>query len=283
MTAANVRGRGGRDNRELRQHYELEKRLAERLRTASAEARRKLYPMVYDELFRSFPDLPFLHTSQDPQIMERRARKEWAGIHPFLKPGQTFLEIGSGGGHLTRRAAQQAGRCIAVDVSREVAQKTDYPSNVQLVLSDGISIPVEPESVDVAYSNQLMEHLHPDDAVSQLAGIYASLKPGGYYICRTPSRLTGPYDVSRSFDDVATGFHLKEYTVGELRDLFLQAGFKTIQRVVSEKGIYLGRWPAEPFIWLERLYEKLPLSLRRRIKHWLPVEVVFNVTVVARK
>jgi predicted SAM-dependent methyltransferase len=38
---------------------------------------------------------------------------------------------------------------------------------------------VRAESVDLAYSNQLMEHLHPDDASEQLANVYRALKPGG--------------------------------------------------------------------------------------------------------
>ena len=61
-----------------------------------------------------------------------------------------------------------------------------------------------------------MEHLHPDDALEQLQNIYSALVPGGIYLCITPNRLSGPQDVSRDFDMVATGFHLKEYTISEL-------------------------------------------------------------------
>jgi hypothetical protein len=55
------------------------------------------------------------------------------------------------------------------------------------------------------YSKELMEHLHCDDvdpAVEHLPGA----RPSGVYVCITPNRLGGPHDISRNFDDVATGF-----------------------------------------------------------------------------
>ena len=40
----------------LRVHYELERRLADRLRNGTREERAALYGEVYEELFRSLPD-----------------------------------------------------------------------------------------------------------------------------------------------------------------------------------------------------------------------------------
>ena len=98
----------------------------------------------------------------------------------------------------------------ALDVSDEIATRITLPANCKLVLSDGLTVAVPEGSIDVAYSNQLMEHLHPDDAVEQLHNVYRALKPGGAYICITPNALWGPHDVSRRFDREPTGFHLKE-------------------------------------------------------------------------
>ena len=85
-----------------------------------------------------------------------------------------------------------------------------------------------------------MEHLHPDDAVDQLKNIYNALVNGGKYICITPNRLTGPHDISKYFDNVATGFHLKEYTVTELSGLFREVGFSdcSFQRTLDLKFYY---------------------------------------------
>ena len=131
------------------------------------------------------------------------------------------LEIGAGDCALSLALAAHARQVYAVEVSREIAHTEDAPENFELLITDGRSIPVEPNSVDVAYSNQLMEHLHPDDALEQLNGILSALRPGGKYICFTPNRLLGPSDISQYFEDeVASGFHLREYSNRELRDLF---------------------------------------------------------------
>jgi SAM-dependent methyltransferase len=143
------------------------------------------------------------------------------------------------------------------------------PENFELVISDGSSIPVPESSVDIIYSHQVIEHLHPDDAVDQLKNIYQVLTPGGIYICITPNRLSGPHDVSKHFDQVATGLHLKEYTVTELYQLFRAAGFSNISYYKSYQNHHL----ALPLISvtvlglkvIETLLQILPYLLRREI------------------
>ena len=84
-----------------------------------------------------------------------------------------------------------------------------------------------------------MEHLHPDDAFEQLENIYRALTPGGVYICVTPNRLSGPHDISSLYDEVATGFHLKEYSISELHSLFRRVGFSRIRVHFGIKEKYI--------------------------------------------
>jgi SAM-dependent methyltransferase len=123
---------------------------------------------------------------------------------------------------------------------------------------------VPPESIDVAFSSQLIEHLHPEDVVIQLQAIYRALVPGGVYICLTPHRFGGPADVSRLFDEVATGFHLKEYTNRELARLFRGTGFSRISalRRIGRKHV---RFPLLPILWLEALLQPLGHPQRRAL------------------
>jgi len=109
-----------------------------------------------------------------------------------------------------------------------------------------------------------MEHLHPDDAVDQLKSICAVLVDHGVYVCVTPNRLCGPHDVSKYFDDIATGFHLKEYTWTELSDLFLDAGFSKVTPYIGGMGFHI---PCPLFLLraLERIVEPVPLGLRRKM------------------
>lgn len=250
----------------LRAHWEIERELADRLRAASRNERSVLYSAVYDELFQRVPDHPQVVRKADAAEQQAAIAGQQALIKQFLKPGETLLEVGAGDCALSLAMSSYAGRVYAVEVSREIAQTQDAPSNFELLITDGRAIPVAPGSVDLAYSNQLMEHLHPDDAAEQLGNIFASLRGGGRYLCFTPNRVLGPSDISQFFeDDVASGFHLREYSQRELCDLFRATGFDTVQTVSSLRG-QIWAAPIAPIAAAEVLFERLPRSARLALK-----------------
>jgi hypothetical protein len=127
-----------------------------------------------------------------------------------------------------------------------------------------------------------MEHLHPDDAFEQLQNIYNSLVPRGVYICITPNKLTGPHDVSKYFDEIATGFHLKEYTISELTRLFRKAGFSKVRIFIGARGIFT-HFPSLPLILCEKLLCKLPYAFRKSLTDSRPVRVLLDVILVGIK
>ena len=264
---------------ELQKHYELEKRLAVRLRVAPRGERLQLYRELYDELYRA---VPFLKT--DPKTVdEARLGAVMRLLGPFLKHDATVLEIGAGNLVLARAMAPHVNTVIALDVSKEFAMALGaVPANVTFVLSDGLSVPVEPESVDLVYSDQLMEHLHPDDAFEQLQNILRALKPGGRYICNTPHRFNGPHDISQYFDQEATGFHLKEYTNRELRALFLRAGFRRVYSLTGVRG-FVVPLPVWPLVCFEFCLNALPKPMRRLVSRFLPIKVLLGVRLVGVK
>ncbi len=221
---------------QLRHHYEVERRLADRLRRATPEERGRLYSEVYDELFRSVPDHPQLGWKADPDIRSTRIEKHLNTIKRFLPKDGTYLEIGAGDCTLASRVAARAGKVYALEVSEEITAAAAQRANMELVITDGRSIPVPTATVHVAFSDQLMEHLHPDDAAEQLANIHRALASSGVYLCITPNRMSGPHDISRNFDPVATGFHLKEYTNQELATLMREAGFSRVCTFLTVHG-----------------------------------------------
>ena len=79
----------------------------------------------------------------------------------------------------------------------EISRNQDRPANASLVLSDGSSVPVLPDSVDGAYSRQLMEHLHPDDAMDQLANLPRALLLW-FLIARESPLLGMPFRLRRA-------------------------------------------------------------------------------------
>ena len=266
----------------VKEHYRIEKELAARLRSATKDERRYLYSAVYDELFRRVHDHPQLTLKASASSRQAEVAARLKLLSGYLRPNLTCLEVGPGDCALATAVAQRVRRVYAVDVSNEIAAGVVLAENLELVISDGCTIPVPAGSVDLAYSDQLMEHLHPEDAVVQLGNISQALKPGGVYLCLTPNRLSGPHDVSRYFDEVATGFHLCEYTVGELTEMLRAAGFRKFTILAGGGGFHLPL--AALFVEvIEQLLEGLPARFGRTLARGLPLRLILGAKLVARK
>lgn len=269
-----------RTEEQLREHYRVERQIADRLRQASAGERRVLYSESYDEMFRRVPHHPML--KQAGLAQQRNIEPDLKLLRRFLTRETVFMEIGAGDCALAIRAAASVKQVYAIDVSEEITRDLAPPGNFKLILSDGTSIPVPAGSVNVAFSDQLMEHLHPDDAKEQLHNIYRSLAPGGIYVCITPNRLYGPRDISEYFDEVATGFHLREYSGRELRGLFAGAGFARVHFLVGARGWFL-RCPVWLISGIERALDALPYALRKPLADTAPMRALLGVRIVAIK
>ena len=266
--------------RQLKAHYELEVKLADRLRNASKSERRELYSTVYDELFRKITYHPQLIRKARPEERERKVKRTAEILKKYLRSDSVFMEIGPGDCKLSFEVCKFVKRVYAIDVSKEVTKYTNLPGNFDLIISDGSSIDVPEESVSLAYSNQLMEHLHPEDAIDQLKGIHRALAIGGRYYCVTPHRFGGPTDISRFFDEEAKGFHLKEYVLKEIYDLFSLAGFDDV--CLPRK--FLGNnfdFPIGLAMFGERLIGNFSYQLRRSI--YLKLKDILSIRVIGTK
>lgn len=254
---------------QLRQHYEVERELADRLRSAPKAVRARLYGEVYNELFRRVPFHPQIRRIGDETLVRRIVANKLVLLSKYLLPSTTFLEVGAGDCALSIEVAKRVQKVYALDVSDEITGRRELPSNCELVISNGTSIPVPDGSVTVAYSYQVMEHIHPDDAIEQLSNIHRALAPGGVYVCITPNRLTGPHDISHFYTETASGFHLKEYTQGEACQLLISAGFVNARVCIGLKGRF-AEFSSLPAKIVEAAFGRLPWRVRQRVGN-LPI------------
>jgi hypothetical protein len=129
----------------------------------------------------------------------------------FFTPRTVFMEIGAGDCALALSAASYVERVYAVEVG-EFPGRARLPGNLRLLPAEGIA----QESVDIAYSARPALR-----GTAQLARIYRSLAPGGTFICAA-----------------------REYAPRALREVFLQAGFRSV-RLYGAVG---GRFVRLPFV-----------------------------------
>jgi len=254
----------------LRHHYEVEKRIADRLRSSNRSERIHIMGNMYDELLLEVPDHPRFASYQDTQRYQTTITRQMSLLKGLLHKDITFAEFGPGGCGLSFRVCSKVAQVYAVDISNQIKTDVEPPDNFTFITYNGYDLDLPDNSIDIVFSDQMIEHLHPDDTLDHFRLVYRLLKPGGEYVLCTPPKLYGPCDISRYFSDVAQGFHLREWTFRELADLVKSIGFSQWRGHWCARGICF-QMPRRLILALERLISLWPIKIRRRFgRYFLP-------------
>ena len=228
-------------------HWELEKQLTAELLASTPQNRWETFDRSYTRLYDELGWLNRLVDASEPAAAVNPSQhRKWHGAIGAA-PLRVY-EIGSGKGELIKYLAAQGFTCKATEVTRERGAKhvDGAMPNLSWGISDGVHLDrfEGGAGYDVVISDQVLEHLHPDDVAAHLRGVRGILKPGGRYIFRTPHRFSGPHDVSRVFKcDSPKGMHLKEYTQREFIAALREAGFRQIHHpFMPIRHATLRRW-----------------------------------------
>src|SRR5918994_3811043 len=105
---------------QVRQHYEVERELSDRLRHATREERRSLYGQVYDELYQRVPHHPQLTRKSSHELTNAGLGPQLRLLRPYLRPESVFLEVGPGDCSFSIAVAPLVRQVYAIDVSAEI-------------------------------------------------------------------------------------------------------------------------------------------------------------------
>ncbi|MBI4479295.1 MAG: arsenite methyltransferase [Acidobacteria bacterium] len=167
-----------------------------------------------------------------------------------LRPGETVLDLGSGGGFdcfLAARQVGESGRVIGVDMTPEMvakaranARKGGY-SQVEFRLGEIEHLPVPDRSVDVILSNCVI-NLSPDKP-RVFAEAFRVLKPGGRLaISDVVASIPLPEEF-RNNPALLAGCVGGAVTVKEVEAMLLASGFEHIQiRPKDESREFIRDW-----------------------------------------
>lgn len=261
-----------------------EGRLARQLLAAPARARAGLYGRVYDEVYR-------MHLARHPEVLDFGADRS---LLPFLlertREGELVVELGCGTGLLAVELARAGRRVVGCDVSaRALAlakQRAAGVSGVDFKLLDGLQLPFTTHGVDFAYSVEVLEHIHEEDAQVHLAEIARILRPGGECWIHTPHRNYHRNAADRfgiAGETPPDGdVHLKEWTYTELAAELCRSGFVEARLVWWFWLKRLRRVPVvslQPIRWLERL----PPRMLPRSPRWSLLAGIAQCSILARR
>lgn len=207
------------------EHWKLERELTRRLLASPPGGRAAAFREAYETLYGS---LPWLNVGDDaPRAWEEILVGDLLGL--LGPPPLRVLELGAGRGRVATRLAAAGHNVMASDLAAERRPvRTAADRRPEWVVLDA----VRPDLVglqgacDAVVSNQMIEHLHPEDVSVHFTAVLRLLRPGGRYVFTTPHADLGPADLSRVYGaNQPMGMHLREYKVKELRRTALEAGF----------------------------------------------------------
>lgn len=258
-----------RSYEQILNHYLVEKSIANRLKESSREERKLIYKTMYEELFNKVPDHPRLTRRNSEQLTAKANKDKFSLIHRFLDKSSVFVEFAPGDCRFAFEVANHVKYVYGIDISDQRNPTDNVPENFKLIVYDGYNLnEIESNSIDILFSDQLIEHFHPEDTKLHLELVHRILKVGGKYIFRTPHSLSGPYDVSVFFCDEAECFHLKEWTYTEIKTLLMDLKYSDFRTRWRGKGIDL-RLPYNYFAMCEQILGLFPKRYIKKVAKYL--------------
>ncbi|SPP99517.1 Phenylalanyl-tRNA synthetase subunit alpha [Candidatus Sulfobium mesophilum] len=250
----------GRSLEQIRNHYEVERAIADSLKKADREERKAIYATMYDLLLEKVPDHPRLTMRESKELTARANHSKMNLVKRFLNKSAVFVEFAPGDCHFATKVSKRVRHVYGVDISDQRGKKHEARGNFELIVYDGHHIDLPDETADVVFSDQLIEHLHPEEVVDHFRLAARLLRKGGVYVFRTPHRFSGPHDISGYFSDESEGFHLKEWTYTELGEVLRMSDYNSWRGLFQVKGLCL-EMPFIIFTMIEGMLKFLP-------RHW---------------
>lgn len=226
---------------DILEHWHLELELTKQLLESTTDNRWDVFEKCYTTLYTKLEWLnKFIdkHSPTPPEILF----KDWAYL--IGEAPKKIYEVGSGRAEMISYLASLGHECKATEITRERGEKhvSAKLDNLDWGISDGVHFEKfeAPNTYDFVISNQVIEHMHPDDFPEHCKHVRSILKPEGKYIVCAPHPWHGPADISAVFKyDKAIGMHLKEYTNYEIYSHLKRAGFKKVTAIYRPPKIFI--------------------------------------------
>lgn len=172
-----------------------------------------------------------------------------------LKPGDLFLDAGTGFGRHAFEAARRGARVVALDYAEQEVKTTratfaamyqagelTAESFTGVIRGDATRLPFDNAIFDCIVTSEVLEHIHDDtSAINEFVRV---LRPGGTLAATVPSWF--PEKINWALSDeyhapFVEGGHVRIYRGSELRNKISNAGL-TIDTTHKAHGLHSPYW-----------------------------------------
>lgn len=219
----------------LEEAYKIENHYHELLVNELDEQKREsLYDEFYSNLLKFYGRTAKLDSSLDIKIATKDPQ-----VTLFEKElkGKSIIDFGCGEGFFLMNIRKKLPYKKLTGVDVFIPESLKSHKEIKFIESGIIRFQSD-EQFEIAFSDNVIEHLAPLDLKNHLQSVYNSLLPGGKFILVMPNRLFGPMDITRILDNsssgriAAKGGHLNESTYYEMVGSLSEFGFGNFQTVL---------------------------------------------------
>ena len=184
-------------------------------------------------------------------------------IHLKCPEEKNILEIGHGGGRILAAASRSFRKAIGIDIHDhnefvESELKNRGITNIELLQTNGQTIPIENNTIDIVYSFIVLQHVERIDIFKMyFAETHRVLKPGGvallyfgrkcFFSHNKKSKLLYWIDCvleelalgRRGYQEIPAKVNVTNLivSIGYAKQIARRLGFEVVGRVVSHKKV----------------------------------------------
>ncbi|HUS83739.1 MAG TPA: class I SAM-dependent methyltransferase [Anaerolineales bacterium] len=178
--------------------------------------------------------------SRFPKRVQRRLDRMFGEMMSGLPAGARVLDLGCGSGRLVHWLSRFDVHATGVDLSEpQIAVARENVPGAKFLLQDGLRYLGENKSCyDAIFSFDVFEHVPGEDTLlAWIEAVYATLKDGGFFICRVPNAA----NLTAAFVRYADLTHERLFTTNSLKQLFEAGGFVESRIIPQADAHFTGK------------------------------------------
>ena len=243
---------------------------------------------LYDEFYATL--IP-LYDRESVQGLDHYGKDKYVKLFAPELEGRSIIDYGCGNGQMLLAIDRLLSTRSLTGIDVVFPKELKAHERINFV-EGNLMTKVFDKPFEVAFSDNVLEHLVPDDAQMHLNNIYQNLTDNGKLIIIMPNRLFGPWDITRIKDfsqsgkTEAMGGHVNESTHYEMIECLRKAGFKDFSTILPTpklKYLLFNKLRTKTG-WMERLEKSSALLKLIKAFRYKGVSVLsFPVMLIATK